>query len=316
PPRLQLPRRRRPRPPLLHLPRVLPDLLWRRRLRHRGAAGGGAPLLRDHVGGAATVAGGDTTDLRRAPPARALQLPGLRPGTGLPDVGGHERGRHHLVPGGGSRVVRVGAQDLPDAAGAPRQVPDADGRGGQAAAGVSEGGGVPAGSRGWHIGATAERRVPAGAGGAAAGGVRAGVGRGDDRRSQGVLPVGAGADGGDLLGEGDGAGAAGGGRHRRVPPRRGSEGGEGVRAGVPLQEATGGRHRAAMALQDPAGESQRDHHRRDLLLICYFSHASFLYLLDLLSSCTARLLPAAVQAGRFCFEIDGLLPDLMDTNGL
>lgn len=81
---------------------------------------------------------------------------------------------------------------------------------------------------------TRQRAVQAGTPQSAGGGVREGVGPDHDRRSEGVFRGGAGADGGDLLGGGDGEESEGIRRDARVPARCGSEGGEGVRGGVPL----------------------------------------------------------------------------------
>lgn len=96
--------------------------------------------------------------------------------------------------------------------------------------------------------------MQAGVGGDAGRGLRSGMGRGDDRRAEGVLPEGAGEDGRDLHSGGDGKGASGSGGNRRVPSRRRQAGGEEVRNGVFMRQVSGGRRRQAVAFPNPTGQ--------------------------------------------------------------
>jgi len=158
--------------------------------------------LRDLARGAAAIGGGDQDQSRRDEvTGPALQLPGLWAGPRLPHVGLVQPGRHHGVPGGGSQVGPLDLERRAGPAGPYRTLPYAASRRPDAArlvplrSHVFSGGGVPA----------RQRSVQAGAGESPRGGLREGVGHDHDRRAEGVLRGGAGADGGGVLRRCDGA---------------------------------------------------------------------------------------------------------------
>lgn len=213
---------------------------------------------------AAAVARRDLAVAGRAPPPRAAAAAGVRPGPRLAAVARAQPGRRHRVPRGGPVLVQRRAGPVAVPPRPPRRLPHAP-RPRRPPPRHLQGPPLlpPRRRRQWRRRRAAragERGVPAGAAQPAGGGVREGVGHGDDRRAQGVLRVGAGEDGGGVDGGGHGARAARRGRHRRVPPRRRPPRGEGLRRGVPLREVPRRRHRPPLAFQDPAGVAPRERH--------------------------------------------------------